>query len=124
VRDALNISHDPWVYRDYLARSWGEWSVAKNAYVASRSGWFSCRTACYLALGVPAVVQDTGFSRIIPCREGLLAFETREEASAAIESLRSAPLRHSEAASAIAREYFDSRVVLNRLVENAFAETR
>lgn len=122
VRDAYGISHDPWVYRDYLARSWGEWSVAKNAYVASRSGWFSCRTACYLALGVPAVVQDTGFSTIIPSREGLLAFETLEEASAAIESLRSAPERHSEAARAIAREYFDARVVLGRLVENALAE--
>jgi len=124
VRDALDISYDPWIYRDYLARSWGEWSVAKNAYVASRSGWFSCRTACYLALGVPAVVQDTGFSRIIPSREGLLAFETREEASTAIESLRSAPERHSRAASAIAREYFDSRVILDRLVENALAGSR
>jgi hypothetical protein len=122
VRDAYGISHDPWVYRDYLARSWGEWSVAKNAYVASRSGWFSCRTACYLALGVPAVVQDTGFSRIIPSREGLLAFETLEEASAAIESLRSTPERHAQAARALAREYFDARVVLGRLVENALAE--
>jgi len=123
VRDAYGISHDPWVYRDYLARSWGEWSVAKNAYVASRSGWFSCRTACYLALGVPAVVQDTGFSTIIPSREGLLAFETLEEASAAIESLRSAPERHARAARAIAREYFDARVILSRLVEKALVET-
>src|SRR5262249_55465232 len=57
VRDALEVSSDPAAYRSYLAGSAGEWSVAKNAYVASRSGWFSCRTACYLALGVPAVVQ-------------------------------------------------------------------
>jgi hypothetical protein len=119
VRDAYDVSYDPWVYRDYLARSWGEWSVAKNAYVASRSGWFSCRTACYLALGVPAVVQDTGFSRFIPSSEGLLAFDTLEEATAAIESLHGAPERHSRAAIAIAREYFDSRVILTRLVEDA-----
>jgi len=119
VRDAYDISHDPWVYRDYLAHSGGEWSVAKNAYVASRSGWFSCRTACYLALGVPAVVQDTGFSRIIPSGEGLLAFTTLDEARAAIDDLRSAPERHAEAARAIAREYFDSRVILGRLVEQA-----
>ena len=39
LRDGHEVSHDPWVYRDYLARSTGEWSVAKNAYVASRSGW-------------------------------------------------------------------------------------
>lgn len=122
VRDAYEISHDPWVYRDYLAHSWGEWSVAKNAYVASRSGWFSCRSACYLALGVPVVVQDTGFSQIIPCGEGLLAFETLEEAIANIESLRRAPERHCRAASAIARGYFDARVVLGRLVESALAE--
>ena len=121
VRDAYDISHDPWVYRDYLAHSWAEWSVAKNAYVASRSGWFSCRTACYLALGVPAVVQDTGFSRIIPAGEGLLAFGTLEEAGAAIENLRSAPERHARAASAIAREYFDARLVLGRMLESALA---
>lgn len=124
VRDAFGISYNPWVYRDYLAHSWGEWSVAKNAYVASRSGWFSGRTACYLALGVPAVVQDTGFSKIIPSHEGLLAFETLDEASAAIESVCSAPERHAQAARAIAREYFDSRVVLSRLVEDALADTR
>ena len=122
IHEAYSISHDPWVYRDYLAHSWGEWSVAKNAYVASRSGWFSCRTACYLALGVPAVVQDTGFSTIIPSHEGLLAFETLEEARAAIENLCSAPERHAQAAQDIAREYFDARVVLNRLVEHALGE--
>jgi hypothetical protein len=122
VREAYAISHDPWVYRDYLAQSLAEWSVAKNAYVASRSGWFSCRTACYLALGVPAIVQDTGFSTLIPSSEGLLAFTTLEEASAAIADILSAPERHAKAAQTIAAEYFDSRLVLSRLVEQALAE--
>jgi hypothetical protein len=121
VLDAYEISHDPWVYRDYLAQSFGEWSVAKHAYVASRSGWFSCRTACYLALGVPAIVQDTGFSTSIPSGEGILAFGTLEEASAAIETLCSAPANHAQAARTIARDYFDARVVLGRLVEQALA---
>jgi hypothetical protein len=76
IREAFEISADPWAYRNYLADSLGEWSVAKNAYVASRSGWFSCRTACYLALGVPAIVQDTGFTKFIPAGEGVLAFNT------------------------------------------------
>jgi hypothetical protein len=120
VLDAYRVSHDPWVYRDYLARSFGEWSVAKNAYVASRSGWFSCRTACYLALGVPAVVQDTGFSKMIPSGDGVLAFATLEEASGAIENLIRAPEHHAKAAQAIALEYFDARQVLPRLVEKAF----
>jgi hypothetical protein len=117
--DPWMVSRDPWVYRDYLAHSQGEWSVAKNAYVASRSGWFSCRTACYLALGVPAVVQNTGFGSTIPTGEGVLTFDTPEEASEAIERLASDPDRHTKAARAIAEEYFDSGKVLSRLIDEA-----
>jgi hypothetical protein len=117
--DAYGVSKDPWVYRDYLANSLGEWSVAKNAYVASRCGWFSCRTACYLALGVPAVVQDTGFAHIIPTGEGVLSFATPAEAADAIGRLAADPDRHAKAASAIAREYFASDKVLGRLLDKA-----
>jgi len=119
MTDAYAVSRDPWLYRDYLARSFGEWSVAKNAYVASRSGWFSCRTACYLALGVPAVVQNTAFENVIPSHEGVLAFNTAEEAENAVEQIVSDPQRHSRAAMDIAREYFDSDKVLSRLVTEA-----
>lgn len=121
LRDAYEISSDPWIYRDYLANSFGEWSVAKHAYVASRSGWFSCRTACYLALGVPAVVQDTGFSKFIPTGEGVLSFTTLEEAAAAIDQLARDPEGHSRAARAIAERCFDSDKVLGRLLEQALA---
>ena len=117
--DAYEVSRDPWVYRDYLANPLGEWSVAKNAYVVSRSGWFSCRTACYLALGVPAVVQDTGFARAIPTGEGVLPFETLDEAADAISRLAADPERHARAARAIAQEYFDSDKVLGRLIDEA-----
>jgi hypothetical protein len=119
MTDAYSVSRDPWVYRDYLARSFGEWSVAKNAYVASRSGWFSCRTACYLALGVPAIVQDTGFQGTIPTGEGVFAFSTREEAAAAIDCVATDPERHAKAAHEVARQYFDSDKVLSRLVTEA-----
>lgn len=121
MRDGYEVSRDPWVYRDYLGASLGEWSVAKNAYVASRSGWFSCRTACYLALGVPAVVQDTGFSRVLTTGEGLFAFSTLEEAEAGIEAIVSDPERHGDAARELVREYFDSDKVLRRLLEEALA---
>jgi hypothetical protein len=117
--DGYAVSRDPWVYRDYLAHSFGEWSVAKHAYVASRSGWFSCRTACYLALGVPAVVQDTGFGRFIPTGEGLFEFRTVDEAADAIDRLLSAPERHSRAARALAEEFFHSDKVLSRLIEDS-----
>jgi hypothetical protein len=119
MTDGYAVSSDPWIYRDYLARSLGEWSVAKNAYVASRSGWFSCRTACYLALGVPAIVQDTGFGCAIPAGEGVLAFSSLEEAAEAIHRLASEPERHAQAARAIAEEYFDARKVLGHLIEQA-----
>jgi hypothetical protein len=124
IRDGFEVSHDPWVYRDYLAHSLGEWSIAKNAYVAGRTGWFSCRTACYLALGVPAVVQDTGFSRVLPTGEGLLAFTTLEEAAEVIDRLASSPARHAAAARALAEEYFDSDKVLGRLIEQALNRDR
>jgi hypothetical protein len=119
VVDALGVSRDPWAYRDYLAHSFGEWSVAKNAYVASRSGWFSCRTACYLALGVPAVVQDTGFAGIVPSGDGLIAFDSVDEAVEAIERVRREPERHARAARAVAAAHFDSAVVLRDLLDRA-----
>jgi hypothetical protein len=121
IREGYDISRDPWVYRDYLADSLAEWSVAKNAYVAGRTGWFSCRTACYLALGVPAVVQQTGFPTDLPTGEGLIAFDTLEEAAAGIEELARDPARHASAARQIAQEHFDSQQVLTRLLEQASA---
>ncbi|HXD91278.1 MAG TPA: hypothetical protein VNU00_09495 [Candidatus Binataceae bacterium] len=117
--EAPEVSGDPWTYRDYLARSFGEWSIAKNAYVQSRSGWFSCRSACYLALGVPVIVQDTGFGCAIPRGEGVLSFATLDEAQAAIAAVAMNPARHARAAREIAREYFDSSKVLSRLIDQA-----
>ena len=119
IRPGYEISGDPWIYRDYLAQSFGEWSVAKNAYVQSRSGWFSCRSACYLALGVPAIVQQTGFAQDIPRDAGVLAFETPEEAADCIRELTAHPEKHSRCARDIARECFDSRKVLSALIDRA-----
>jgi glycosyltransferase involved in cell wall biosynthesis len=119
LRDGYEVSRDPYVYRDYLASSIGELSLAKNAYVGTRSGWFSDRTACYLALGVPAIVQDTGFCRAIPTGEGLLTFTTLEQAADAIERVARDPNRHAEAARAIAEEHFNSDKVLGRLIDEA-----
>jgi hypothetical protein len=112
VVDGQQISRDPWAYRDYLASSLAEFSVAKQAYAA-------CRTACYLALGVPAVVQATGFERSIPTGEGLLVFETLDEAAAGIECLLGDPERHAKAARVLADEYFDASKVLPRLLDAA-----
>jgi hypothetical protein len=121
IVEGYAVSRDPWIYRDYLANSFAEWGIAKHAYVAGRSGWFSCRSACYLALGVPVIAEETGFSRLIPAGEGLLTFTTLDEARDAIARVLADPNRHAKAAREIAREYFDSDRVLTRLLERVLA---
>ncbi|HXH09339.1 MAG TPA: glycosyltransferase family 1 protein [Alphaproteobacteria bacterium] len=106
-------------YRRYVETSKAEWSVAKNGYVIGQPGWFSCRSACYLAAGRPVVVQDTGFGSVLPIGEGLLSFRTLEEAVAAIKEVEAHYDRHAKAARAIAETYFDAAAVLTRLIEDA-----
>lgn len=119
VADATVVSRNLDNYRDYIQTSKGEWSVAKNGYVAGESGWFSCRSACYLAASRPAIVQDTGFSKILPVGEGLLAFKTLNEAADAIRQVEADYKRHAKTARGIAEEYFDSDKVLSKLVSEA-----
>jgi hypothetical protein len=116
VVDSHSVSETPQIYRDYIVRSRGEFSVAKNVYVATRSGWFSCRSTCYMAAGRPVVVQDTGFSDFISCGEGVLAFTNLEEAAQAIEAVeRDYPL-HQAAARRIAETHFASDHVLGDIL--------
>ena len=112
---------DPWTYREYLRRSKGEWSVAKEGYVKSRSGWFSCRSACYLALGRPCVLQDTSWSHIYPTGHGLFAYQTLDEALAGIAAVNADYAAHSRAARQLAGQMFDARQVLADLITQAGA---
>ena len=113
--DAVAATADD--YRGYIERSRGEFSVAKNVYVATRSGWFSCRTVCYLAAGRPAVVQDTGFAADIATGDGLIGFSTIDEAAAAIDRVESDYARHQAAARRVAVEHFDAARVLGLLLQ-------
>jgi len=119
VVDALTVSGNLDSYRDYIESSKGEWSVAKSGYVRAQAGWFSCRSACYLAAGRPVVVQDTGFPKVLPVGEGLVAFSTAEEAADAVRAIEGDYQRHAHAARALAEEWFDARKVLPRLIEDA-----
>lgn len=119
VVDALAACATPEAYRAYIRSSGGELSVAKSGYVVGRSGWFSCRSACYLACGRPVIVQDTGFAPSPPAGLGVLAFDSPEGAVAAIEEVAAHPARHARAAREIAVEYFDAGRVLGALVEEA-----
>jgi hypothetical protein len=116
VRDPYLYAGDLDSYREFIQSSRAELSVAKSGYVKSRSGWFSDRTACYLASGKPAVVQSTGFEWRLPAGEGLLTFATVEEAARAIETVERDYRAHAEAARRIAEEQMDARLVLGSIL--------
>ena len=121
AEDGPAATQSPEDYQDYIAASRGEVSVAKNVYVALRTGWFSTRSACYLAASRPVVVQDTGFSAVLPTGRGLHAFTTADEAAAAIEAVEADYAAEMQAARDIAFAHFDARQVLARLIDDAFA---
>jgi hypothetical protein len=116
VVDSHSVSTTPDAYRAYIERSRGELSVAKNLYTATGSGWFSCRSVCYLAAGRPVVLQDTGYSAVVPTGAGLHAFTTEDEAVAALEAVERDHARESAAAVEVAREHFGHDRVLGALL--------
>ncbi|HEU0316281.1 MAG TPA: hypothetical protein VFR49_03060 [Solirubrobacteraceae bacterium] len=121
VVPALALSRAPDAYRGYIQGSTGEFTVAKDQNVRLRSGWFSDRTATYLAAGRPAVVQDTGFDVALPTGEGLFAFRGLEDAAAGLQAVAGDYDRHSRAALDLADAHFRAEDVLRRLLDQAEA---
>jgi hypothetical protein len=119
LADALERSRDTALYQEHIYRSRGEFTVAKDLVVRTRSGWFSDRSVCYLAAGRPVVTQETGFSKHIPTGRGLFGFSTIEEAAAAIGEINRDYAAHCRAAREVARECFDSDRVLGALCREA-----
>jgi len=119
VVDPETVCVDLDSYRAYIESSKGEWSVAKNGYVQGQPGWFSERSACYLAAGRPVVVQDTGIAPVLPVGVGIVPFTSPAEAVAAVRDVERDYPRHATAARAIAEAYFDSDRVLTRLIDEA-----
>jgi hypothetical protein len=119
--DPRELAGTPEAFRDYLQQSAAEFSVAQGAYVGLRSGWFSDRTAKYLASGRPVLVQDTGISSHLPVGEGLLTFSTFEEAVAGVRAIASDYEAHCIAARRVAEDHFDSDSVLGEMLEAAGA---
>lgn len=108
-------------YRNYIETSRAEWSIAKGGYAGVGPGWFSCRSACYLAAGKPVIVQDTGFDGIIPTGTGVFSFNTIPEAVDALERVESDYKAASIAAREIADEYFGASKVLSKLIDTTYA---
>jgi glycosyltransferase involved in cell wall biosynthesis len=116
VRFALDLSGDIDRYRDYVASSRAEFTVAKDQNVRMRSGWFSDRSATYLAAGRPVLTQETGFSGLLPTGAGLFGYSTVDEILAAVDAVNSNYVGHCQAARQIAREFFSHEMVLRPLL--------
>ena len=116
VVDFFEPSKSPWTYQNFIGNSKGEFTVAKHGYQVSNSGWFSERSLCYLAKGKPVITQDTGFSQFIPTGNGLLVFQTEEEAISRVEEVNTNYSMHCKSARTIAEDYFNSNKVLSDLL--------
>ncbi len=119
---------DPWVvaatpgrYQRYIASSRAEISCPKPIFAELRTGWFSDRSACYLAAGRPVLARDTGFSDHVPVGDGLLPFETLDEAVEGVKEIDGNYGRHARAARALAQDFFDGRLWLPRMIEASFS---
>jgi hypothetical protein len=123
VRNPLRVTRDPYIYQRYIQQSKAEFSIAKHGYVFTRCGWFSERSAAYLASGRPVLTQETGFSDWLSAGDGVIAFTSPEEALAGIDRINSRYDFHCVKAREIAKEYFDSNKVLSSVIERAMTES-
>ncbi len=119
VADSHAVSIDPDAYRHYIQSSRGEFTVARDQYTRPITGWFSDRSACYLAAGRPVITGETGFSKSIPSGRGLLGFSNMDQLLAAVDAVESDYVGHCRAAREIADEYFASQKVLKSLIDRA-----
>ena len=115
----LQLSVDYWLYRDYVRRSRGEFTVAKDQYVRLNTGWFSDRSACYLAAGRPVIIQQSGFTQHYGNDGGLFAFSSIKEIVEAVKAINADYAKHSRAAREVAREIFEAEKVLASLLDRA-----
>jgi hypothetical protein len=116
---SVEISADINRYRAYIEQSRGEFTVARDQYVRPRTGWFSDRSACYLAAGRPVITQETGFSKFLPTGKGLFSFRTMGDILAAVDEIESDFEANCRAAREIANEYFSAEKVVGSLMDRA-----
>jgi hypothetical protein len=96
-----------------------EFTVARDQYVRPRTGWFSDRSACYLAAGRPVITQETGFTKFIPAGRGLYAFTSVDDIVRATDEIKSDYEGNCNAAREIAKEYFAAEKVVGSLMDRA-----
>lgn len=116
ITNPLIPTRTPWTYQKFIQNSKAEWTIAKHGYASSGSGWFSERSACYLASGRPVLTQETGFSKFIESGRGLLSFSSKEEVLDGIEKINAGYDEHCKKAREIAANYFDYEKVISKLL--------
>lgn len=116
---SVEVSRNADHYKDYIQRSRGEFTVARDQYVRANTGWFSDRSCCYLAAGRPVITQETGFSKFLPSGRGLFGFRTMEDVLAAVDAIESDYPGHCRAAREIATESFAAEKVVGSLMQRA-----
>jgi hypothetical protein len=121
IVDPLSRVGSVGAYKRYIWASRAEFACVKPVYRELRTGWFSDRSVAYLSSGRPVIIEDTGFSDVLPVGEGILSFTTLDEAVAAVQDVDARYRRHAHAARSIAREYFDSDKVLRRMIDASMA---
>jgi hypothetical protein len=104
-------------YGDFVRRSRAEFTVAKDIYVRTNSGWFSDRSVCYLATGRPVLMQSAGFEKFVPVGEGLFSYRTHEEAIVALDAIDADYERHRKAARKIAEDHFECSAVVKEILD-------
>ena len=117
--DPLAVTGTMEAYPAFIAQSRADLGIAKHAYVASRSGWFSDRSTCYLAAGRPVLHQDTGFGDWLPTGEGVLPFSDVDDLLDALHRLDADYDRHARAARRVAEEHFEAATVVGRMLDDA-----
>jgi hypothetical protein len=116
LRPAADLT-DPDAYRAFVQASLGEFTIVKEQYSRTRSGWLSDRSACYLASGRPVISESTGAEELVPAGEGLLTFTDPDGAVAGMEAVAADPASHSAAALELAHEHFAAERVLREVAE-------
>lgn len=119
IESPQTATYDAQTYQKYVTGSLGEFSCVKGLYAGTQCGWFSDRSACYIAAGRPVVMQDTGFQTLLPAGKGLFAVKSVEEAAEAIRMITSDYTLHSVAARKIAEEHLDSNKVISKILDLA-----
>jgi hypothetical protein len=119
LSDSISVSTQVDSYRDYIRHSRGEFTVARDQYVRPKTGWFSDRTACYLAAGRPVITQETGVRGVLKCDKGLYGFTTMDDILSAVDAIESDYAGNSRAAREVAAEYFAAEKVVGDLMQRA-----